>query len=245
MSKFKTYRESIDIDYYVYFTKSYFAFNAYLKEKYPSLTDKDQIAKMQTNTTIINKFEHLVNSGKHFKDDLISLQDIIIATKIMNNGKLVNLSEVKIGKHEVGEIFNEKYNRIKYYIRAIDGGKFTFKVKNKQSKPFLYEDLEANLQKVKITSTQRQKVKSEIIGFASRYILDFSKEIDKLNKFNEYESVDQSGIVKNIYQGYMAILYKLRNALFHSEVEPDEDVMKVYKFAYFTLRKIIHKIPTN
>jgi hypothetical protein len=43
MHKFKSYRESIDIDYYVYFTKAYFAFNAYLKAKYPTLTDADKI----------------------------------------------------------------------------------------------------------------------------------------------------------------------------------------------------------
>jgi hypothetical protein len=39
MNKFKIYKESIDIDYYVYFTKAYFAFNAYLKYKYPNQND--------------------------------------------------------------------------------------------------------------------------------------------------------------------------------------------------------------
>jgi len=244
MNKFKTYRESIDIDYYIYFTKAYFAFNAYLKEKYPKLTDKDQIAAMQDNTAIANKFEGLTNSGKHFKDDLIALRDAIIATEIMNNGKPINLSVVKIGKHEVKEIFNEKFNKTQYFIKAIDKELFTFKVKNKQPKPFAIEGLESALTSVDISKTQQIKVRGEILKHTANYQINLSAEIGKLNHFNDYDSMKQTKIIKGIYQGYMAILYKLRNALFHSEVEPNEDVMKVYKFAYFTLRKIIHKIPT-
>ncbi len=41
------YRGSIEIDYYIYFTKAYFAFNAYLKEKYPKNTDIDKIKKIK------------------------------------------------------------------------------------------------------------------------------------------------------------------------------------------------------
>ena len=53
MQKFKTYRDSIDIDYYVYFTKAYFAFNAYLKAKNPTLTDSDKIRKMKNDRTVL------------------------------------------------------------------------------------------------------------------------------------------------------------------------------------------------
>ncbi|WP_252970794.1 hypothetical protein [Aliarcobacter cryaerophilus] len=45
MHKFRIYKEMIDIDYYVYFSKAYFAYNAYLKAKYPSLSDIDKNKK--------------------------------------------------------------------------------------------------------------------------------------------------------------------------------------------------------
>lgn len=48
-----------------------------------------------------------------------------------------------------------------------------------------------------------------------------------------------------LYKGFVEIIYKLRNALFHSEVEPNHDVMRVYKYAYFILRKVVHAIPTT
>ncbi|BAS67775.1 hypothetical protein [Bathymodiolus septemdierum thioautotrophic gill symbiont] len=245
MNKFKTYRESIDIDYYVYFTKAYFAFNAYLKCKYPNNNDTEQIQEIQGNIIVLGKFEGLVNSGKHFKDDLIALRDAITATEIMNNGKVINLSVVKIGKHEVKDVFNQKFNKTQYFIKAIDGDKFTFTVKKYQSNPFSYDDLDQVIINAKISKTQKEKVKSEIIGFVSKYTVNLIEELDKLKSFDEYDSMEQGKIIKGIYQGYMVILYKLRNALFHSEVEPNEDVMKVYKFAYFTLRKIVHKIPVS
>ena len=46
MHKFRIYKDMIDIDYYVYFSKAYFAYNAYLKAKYSSLTDIDKNKKM-------------------------------------------------------------------------------------------------------------------------------------------------------------------------------------------------------
>ncbi len=245
MNTFKIYKDYIDIDYYVYFTKAYFAFNAYLKHKYPNNNDKEQIQEIQANISILRKFEELIGEGKHFKNDLIALRDGIHHASIINNGKTIDLANVRVGKHEVKEIFNAKYKRVQHFIKAIDGEKFTFTVKNYLSNPFKYEDLEQNLEDADITPTQKAKVRGEITEFASQYIINLSEEMDKLNELEDFDNNEQGAIIKNVYQGYMAILYKLRNALFHSEVEPNEDVMKVYKFAYFTLRKIIHKIPTN
>ena len=48
-----------------------------------------------------------------------------------------------------------------------------------------------------------------------------------------------------LFKGFVEIIYKLRNALFHSEVEPNSDVMRVYKYAYFILRKLIKEIPSS
>ncbi|MFT4694110.1 MAG: hypothetical protein ACI8TE_001011 [Francisella sp.] len=78
-------------------------------------------------------------------------------------------------------------------------------------------------------------------------IINILTYLDDLNKLEKYESIDRSDakdMTEKLYKGFIEILYKLRNALFHSEVEPNKDVMKVYKLTYFILRKIIHKIPT-
>jgi hypothetical protein len=71
-----------------------------------------------------------------------------------------------------------------------------------------------------------------------------SNEIESLKNFENLDNTEKNKLSKNLYKGFIEILYKLRNGLFHSEVEPNCDVMKVYKFTYFILRKILHKIPT-
>ena len=64
-------------------------------------------------------------------------------------------------------------------------------------------------------------------------------------KYNELSRSEQQELLTKLYKGFIVIVYNLRNALFHSEVEPNSDVMRVYKFAYFILRKIIKEIPST
>jgi len=57
MTKFGEYKKSIDIDYYVYFTKAYFAFNAYLKAQYPDNNDREKINNIKDDIVILSKFK--------------------------------------------------------------------------------------------------------------------------------------------------------------------------------------------
>jgi hypothetical protein len=243
MQKFKTYRYSIDIDYYVYFTKAYFAFNAYLKAKNPGLTDLDKIRAMKNDITVLRKFETLIKDGKHFRDDLIELRNSLNSTEIKNNNEIITFNRVKIGDHRTINIFNENHNRVSYFVKAIDNDKFVCKVKDIQSPSFTIEELETTLADMQITPTQKNKVRALINTHVESYNINLSQEIELLKKFNDLIYPDQDKLMENLYKGFIEILYKLRNGLFHSEVEPNSDVMTVYKFTYFILRKILHKIP--
>ncbi len=243
MHKFRSYRESIDIDYFVYFTKAYFAFNAYLKAKYPAYTDIDKIKKMKDDSIGLSKFSQLIYRGKHFKDDLVSLRDALDATIITNNGEQISFNQVKIGEHTVTTLFSGTFSRISYDIRAIDGEKFTFNVNGIQYGSFKYEDLESTLEASSMTDAQKNKVRDTIILHVSNYSINLSSDINSLSQLSTFSSMEQTELIKRLYRGFIEILYKLRNGLFHSEVEPNLEVMKVYKFAYFILRKILHEIP--
>jgi len=244
MNKFKSYRDSIDIDYYVYFTKAYFAFNAYLKFKNPTLTDLDKIREMKNDINIARKFEILLDNGKHFKDDLIALKESLSSIVIKNNNEIITFDRVKIGDHNEIVIFNESYNGVTYFIKAINNDMFTFKVKDTQPNSFKIEALESTLESTSITDTQKNKVRALINAHVENYNINLSNEIEKLKNFNNLSSAEQRKLSENLYKGFIEILYKLRNGLFHSEVEPTSDVMKVYKFTYFILRKVLHNIST-
>lgn len=245
MHKFRIYKEMIDIDYYVYFSKAYFAYNAYLKAKYPSLSDIDKNKKMKEDITVKNKFKHLINNAKHFKEDIISLRDIVGQSAITNNGEIINFDSIKIGEHRVMELFNESYNGVHYFIKAVDSEKFTFTVGGRQSNTFLFENLESELTSSRITQTQKNKVRAIIVAQVQSYTINLSTEIEKLKSLNTLNTQEIDILSDKLFKGFVEIIYKLRNALFHSEVEPNSDVMRVYKYAYFILRKLIKEIPSS
>jgi hypothetical protein len=243
MSKFKVYKKSIDIDYYVYFTKAYFAFNAYLKEQHSKSTDTDKIREMKNDVNISRKFASLVEDDKHFRDNLIALKETLSLTEIKNKDKVITFDRVKIGDHSIVKIFDESYHGVPYLVESIGKNKFKFMVKNIKSAHFEIENLESELNSISISSTQKFKVKALIERHCESYNINLSERIERLKSFKNLDNTDKTKISEDLYKGFIEILYKLRNALFHSEVEPNADVMKVYKFTYFILRKIIYKIP--
>jgi hypothetical protein len=243
MTKFEIYRKLIDIDYYVYFTKAYFAFNAYLKAKYPEYNDREKIEKVKQNTIIKTKFINLLNEGKHFKDDLSSLSVALHNAQIKNQEEFILFTKVKINQHEERELFNNTFNRVRYFIKSLNGEKFTFTVNGYNSQPFKYEELETKLSESSLSQTQKDKVKLEIEQYIASYSVNLQLDINKLPNIDSLDTEEKNQIIDRLYKGFIEIIYLLRNSLFHSEVEPNSDVMKVYKFAYFILRKILHEIP--
>ncbi|MCB4776807.1 MAG: hypothetical protein LGB72_01105 [Sulfurovum sp.] len=244
MDKFKEYRASIDIDYYVYFTKAYFAFNAYLKATYPSQNDREKINSIKDFNVIKSKFELLVRTGKHFADDFNSLKNSLDSALIQNQGETILCNRVMVFNHRAESLYSNRYRGINYDIRAINGEKFTFKVGNSSQATCKYDDLDSKLTELGLTDAQKTKVKDTINSFVASYSINLSPEIEKLKDITDYSISEQEEIITKTYRGYIEILYSLRNALFHSEVKPNSDVMKVYKYAYFILRKILHEIPT-
>ncbi|MFZ5376015.1 MAG: hypothetical protein ACOZBX_10795 [Campylobacterota bacterium] len=245
MQKFKVYREAIDIDYYVYFTKAYFAFNAYLKYKYPDDNDRDKIKKIKENHVIKNKFKNLIFEGKHFRDDLQSLNLALNNAQIENQGEPIAFHKVKINEHYVTDIFRRKFNGVDYFLKSIPAEKFTFTVGTYQSVSFKYEELSTQLEASTLSKTQKEKVQFEIDAFVQQYSVNLIPYLNHLPNFENVGTVEQTDAVEKLYRGIIEITYSLRNGLFHSEVEPNNDVMRVYKYAYFILRKLIKEIPST
>jgi hypothetical protein len=75
-------------------------------------------------------------------------------------GEVITFDRVKIGDHNVTELFNEPYNGVDYFIKAIENDMFTFKVKDIQPNPFKIEDLESTLESATISPTQKNKVRA-------------------------------------------------------------------------------------
>jgi len=188
--------------------------------------------------------KELINSGKHFSDDLLSLKNSLDTALIKNQDEYILFNKVMVYNHRREILFKESYRTISYDIRAIDGEKFTFNVNGQNPNPFKFDELETILENITLSIPQQTKIENEINGFVASYSIDLTSDIEALSTLNTLSRAEQDKLLLKLYRGFIEILYTLRNSLFHSEVIPNNDVMKVYKFAYFILRKILHKIPT-
>jgi hypothetical protein len=103
-----------------------------------------KIEQVKNSSILKIKFTNLLNEGKHFKDDLASLRTALHNAQIKNQEEFILFTEVKINQHEERELFNNTFNRVRYFIKSLNGEKFTFTVNGYNSQPFKYEELEVN-----------------------------------------------------------------------------------------------------
>lgn len=215
MDKFKQYKSFIDIDYYVYFTKAYFAFNAYLKNKYPTDKDRDRINKIKDETSIKQKFKELLFADISFIKELNILKIELANTNLKTkDNQYISFSKVKVYNHKQRILFNKKYNRVEYNIRAVSKEQFYCKVKETDLGSFKYEELNTKLANASLTDSQKAKIKDVIDSFVSSYIQDLTKDLKQLEKIRELDIDEQKKITENLYRGFIEILYSLRNACF-------------------------------
>lgn len=245
MQKFRAYRDLIDIDYYAYFSKAYFAFNAYLKYKYPEDKDHNRIQNIKSDHVLIQKFENLITGGGYFATNFMILKTALINAQIKNDGEFLLFNNIKIVDTHEQLLFDGTYDRVRYFIKVLNGEKFVFKAgRMTENISCEYAELEQKLNDSCLSPAQISKVKLEIHAHISKYRVDLEPLIADLSRYSDLDRTRQHEVKEKCFKGFITICYSLRNALFHSETEPNTDVMRVYKYAYFILRKIVKSIPS-
>ena len=248
--RFQHFKEFIEIDYYAYFSKCYFALNAYIKVKFQDKKDREKIDQLKEDSTIQNRFKELLDSDifcsnlKDFKQNLYNAQ-------IKNEDNVISFEKVKIQSFQNKNILENnqpiKKNGITYILKIYSGKdeKISFECKNTKETTLQeeikckYSELETELNNTKLSKTQRDIIKS-----------CFDKEIQQYNQnlMDTISNIEQQKDTNYnlVYKGFVEILYQLRNALFHSEINPkEENICKVYKFAYLLFKDFICKLPTE
>lgn len=240
---FKEYRKNIKIDYFAYFAKCYFAFNAYLKAKFDG-NDREKIDRLKNDIAPKNRFLELLDNDL-FNRTLIEFSDKLSETSVKNDEKIVSFEMVKIQAFQNKSLPEIMKNTIKYELSIIAGKdeKVKFKCINANNEDLCeiieckYTELEQRLNKTRLSETQRKTIKSS-----------FDEEIKKYNRnlisiINK--GIDRSDIEKElIYKGFIEIIYLLRNALFHSQIDPgNEQMYNIYKLSYQLFKDFLYKLP--
>ena len=243
--KFKHYKELVEIDYFTYFTKCYLALNAYIKAKFEG-NDREKIDKLKEDVISQKRFKELFVSDT-FIANLKDFKQALYIGQIKNENIVASFQRVKIQSFNPKSLTPINKNQIIYNLKIV-GGKdekveFECLGKNndvKEKKQCKYSELGQILNQTKLSKTQRDIIKSTFDREINQYHQDLTATIDSAN--NNSSDEDKS----IIYKGFVEIIYLLRNALFHSEIDPTQEaIQKVYRLAYVLFKDFIYKAQDN
>lgn len=234
----KAYKEQMEIDYFAYFAKAYFAFNCHLKDKFPNCkADRDKIDEMKRANS--SRFTRLLEEDL-FIQNLIELKNKLSNGLITNDNEPVYFEHVKIKSFQDEEICkNQKHYKKTYYIKILSNGRVIVRIDNNGIIDCPYDEFENKLNNSSLTDTQKNIVRSYITNEINSYVKDITPLITKLS--NKETLTDDEK--KDIYRAFIEIIYSMRNGLFHSEIEPENDETKsAYEKAYWLLREFVKKL---
>lgn len=249
LAKLDYYKEQMEIDYLAYFSKSYFAFNCYVKDKYPKLTDdRMRINEVKKSNNLTEKFRILLLNDTFFYN-LIDLRNALGSKEISNMGKEITFENVEIDTYNEKEILNNKYRKVHYYVKILQNGKIIFKCGKSEHITCSYDELCDKLKKTLRNEYQEKKIFSAVKQEFDNCIKNVSAIFNELekNKVNlkdkklgsQAEQVFKDNNII-VYKAFIEIIYLLRNALFHSEIDPTNNETKIsYEKAYWLLRDFV------
>lgn len=240
MSYFDDYKKQMEIDYYIYFSKAYFAFNHYLKRQFSHYNDdRARINEAKKRSDLSKKFTKLLEKDTGaFARNLLHLHQALSSDSICNNGVAINFKNVEINSYYEHDLMKEKHKKIHYFVKMHNNGKFTISCGGKNF-TCTYEELEQELKSEIQNPYQESRIKSVIDQEIYSYVKDIGKIIIRLEKSKTMENEE----CIDLYKGFIEIVYMLRNALFHSEINPsNKETKEAYEKAYFLLRDFIEEL---
>lgn len=226
----------MEIDYYAYFSKAYFAFNAYIKKNSDLSNDRERINEIRDHKQNIQvKFNSLLSDNREFLINIVELNNLLNSLEIKNKEEIVTFQKIRIKTLENDKIILDDTN---YFIKLLKNYKIAFSEKTEKNK---------------FTCNR-----NELDNYLKNYILDKNKIKEIVKKVEEFDEIDVSGIIKSleenlhskgsdiddlVYKAFIEVIYLMRNALFHSEISPlNEETKKAYEKAYWLLREFVRKM---
>lgn len=236
----------MEIDYFAYFTKSYLAFNCYIKNTYSQLADdRTRINKIKESSNLAVKFCRLLKEDIFFLN-LIKLRNLLNLQEIANEGKIITFEKVVVDTYQEREILNGKHKKVFYYIKILQNGKVVFKCGKSEQQICLYDELPNSLNESSYSEYQRQHILYAVKQEFDNYIKNVSIILGELEKEYLQLKEDTNNRIEEvfiIYKAFIEIIYLLRNALFHSEINPNNNETKMaYEKAYWLFRDFVKQL---
>ena len=265
MASYKEWINLTDIDYYTAYLKSWIAFNSWYKirPEYESfIQDRQIIDEIKDKSDSLIK-KHIINflngndfESNSFKQDIGNLHMSLgqAAIYINNRNRPVEpINFEKIATLNQTKSSNETIKGIQYIFDRIKNGQIKSEIKTTSNPPirlfYLEQDeynelaLETSSAFMSLPDDQQQSCSAiyKNINPYTYYSIIAKNRTEKSKKF-KLGNVEFINDTEKISIAVIEILFMLRNALVHGNVEPNSDNIKVYKFAYSLLYAVLQKL---
>lgn len=244
-----------DIDYFGMYVKAYIPFNAWMNLNYGSLvTDHEKISEIKrTKNDFRNKIIALLlddgQDGVVFRVHVGELHIALEQAQIFNQDRRVSFTCIRF-KSNNEPTCDKTFNKMKYHAHC---GKQTnnstetiVEIRNRKGEKVFshtFEQYEYDMETVgRALSYVKQSWRDELIGcYKSVAPLSIESLLDNGASGKPILCGDIRFInnLEKVACGLIEVLFNLRNALFHGEINPNDDANKVYGAAYHLLRRVI------
>lgn len=261
----EAWKRLADIDYFGMYVKAYIPFNAWMNLDFSADSDRAKINIIKRSSNVFrNKIVAMLQDdsqdGVDFRARLGELHNALEQAQIHNQGRVVSFRAICF-KNEGSHVGDREKRGIRFHVQCGDAkhpfeGKAILSIKGhkrsgKEVTHFFKEfsKYEDDLKKVSdnLSQLKKQAWRQEIL-FLYRSVAPLLVQdlvTGKPNKEGKENTAIECGrfyFVPDavcVAQGLIEVLYNLRNALFHGEINPNGDANKVYGAAYHILRSVI------
>ena len=262
------WKQLVEVDWLGQYVKAWVSFNAWYSNsfKHPEegkrFKDREVIEKIKNDEgNVRSKIERLLSGDghnqKYFQTNLANLHNALGDGTVKLNGVPVSFKEIE--DYESAKHINKKRSGIHYKIKINPGNRNrSITVKNRSGAEIFNETItlvdEEKFRGVRWFEALREEgyfatLNHHQMNCLRTYIRESTPVHDLLYTHDgnstdtdaPYIAIGSYKFINNevlIARSLIEILYKLRNALFHGEVVPN-NVQNVYQHAYLILKSII------
>lgn len=249
-----------EFEYSILFIKSWLPFNAWYCNSYPDLNNNDRriLTEIKScnnlfKTRIISLLEGSDEDSIFFKQKLIKLYQQLELCKVPSASKPISFKSLNFRENPT-TVFNKTYRNYKFKIELftrIPPHNIRIKIdilNNHNSNVLAYSHTKYDVEHLKNNgdfkslSNTNQKIiidGFELLNPKFKESLIVTKKNQSFLSIKEILFINDSDLIS---QGIIEILYNLRCILFHGEIQPNKDNLKIYEPAFYMLRLLIKSL---
>jgi predicted lipoprotein with Yx(FWY)xxD motif len=248
----------VEVDYLTHFVKAWIPFNAWYRNSYPNIKkDRQAINEIKSNPNLFrDKLIALLNGSnsdcQSFKNRISELHHLLEGSYIPNSTNRITLSSIVVETNP-STVASIQYRRWTYKVELVYTANTNYTINtlltdSNGSTKYTYTQNKFDISEIQnhalnssqLNESQRNKLKGVYIKINPRKPISLitSDNRNGISAGDIFLINDHDKLAK----GLIEIIYRLRNILFHGELNPSVDNKKIYEPAYVILRTLIQSL---